>query len=50
MGVMIIEKTTSATATADKLAKSKSQYEKTYYRYFAVFHSRGRHADFLRVG
>jgi hypothetical protein len=39
-----------ATATADKLATSKANYEKTYECYFAVFHSRGRHADFLRVG
>ena len=33
MDVMIIEKTTSST---DKLAKSKANYEKTYYRYLAL--------------
>ena len=47
---MMINKTIIATTIADKLATSKANYEKTYYRYFAVFPSRGRHAEFLRVG
>jgi hypothetical protein len=47
MDVMIIEKTTSST---DKLAKSKANYEKTYYRYLALFNDCGRHANFLRIG
>jgi hypothetical protein len=52
MGVMIIDRTTSATATDDKLATSKANYEETYHRYFAVavFNCRGRHSDFVRVG
>jgi len=48
--VMMIDKTTSATATADKLATLKANYEKTYYRYLALFNGGGRHADFVCVG
>ena len=47
---MIIDRTTSATATADKLATSKANYEKTYYHYLALFNACERHADFVRVG
>jgi hypothetical protein len=37
-------------ATPNYLETIHFKYEKTYYRYFAVFPSRGRHAEFLRVG
>jgi hypothetical protein len=47
---MIIDKTTSATATADKLRISKADYEKTYPCYLGLFNTRGRHVDFVRVG
>ena len=46
----MIDRMIIATTIADKLATSKANYEKTYYRYFAVFPSRGSHAEFLRVG
>jgi hypothetical protein len=46
----MIDRMIIATTIADNLATSKANYEKTYYRYFAVFPSRGRHAEFLRVG
>ena len=47
---MTIDRIMITTATADKLATSKANYEKTYYRYLAVFNACGRHADFVRVG
>jgi len=50
MAVLIIDKATSATATADKLATSKTNYEKTYQCYLALFNTRGRDVDFVRVG
>ena len=46
----MIDRMIIATTIADKLATSKANCEKTYYRYFTVFPSRGRHAEFLRVG
>ena len=47
---MIIDRTTSATATADKLTTSKANYEKNYYRYLALFNACERHVDFVRIG
>jgi hypothetical protein len=39
-----------APTTGDELATSKANYEKTYYRYRAIFNACGSHPDFLRVG
>jgi hypothetical protein len=47
---MMINKTNIATTIVDKPATSKADYEKTYYRYRALFNACGDHVDFVRVG
>jgi hypothetical protein len=47
---MTIDRMIIATTTGDNLATSKANYEKTYYRYLALFNTWGRDADFVRVG
>ena len=47
---MMIVKTMSTMATADKLVTSEANYEKNYHLLRSLFHGCGRHADFVRIG
>ena len=50
MTIGVITRMIIAPTTGDKLATSKANYEKNYYRYLALFNAFGRHAEFVRVG
>jgi hypothetical protein len=50
MTIGVITRMIIAPTTGDKLATSKANYEKNYYRYLALFNACERHVDFVRVG